>query len=204
MLSNERAATTGNRLSVEAVDRRDMFGIFPGVDPANREVYEPLPGSLLPKEGSWIMIRRRLPNIEGGIDKIARVGRIFWGEHLEEADDEGFLMNGSYKIQAYLPEKLGFLWPYEYSTIAFDKVLDVWQREEIIFHPMNLELARFNDIVFYCRTRGISKADAVVMALGTVNGPIGWFEPRPDIAEECEALEARVNRWEPKERKKKR
>lgn len=35
------------------------------------------------------------------------------------------------------------------------------------------------------------------MALGSLSGPVGWFEPREDLAEECEAMERAVHEpWE--------
>jgi hypothetical protein len=42
-------------------------------------------------------------------------------------------------------------------------------------------------------------ADAMVMALGTIKGPVGWFEPSTrELRRECEAMEARVHRWKPR------
>lgn len=70
----------------------------------------------------------------------------------------------------------------------------MWSDGELIFHPSRIDDVRFSEIAFYARSRGIGLADAAVMALGTLTGPVGWFEPRPDLAEECEAMERSVHR----------
>ena len=59
--------------------------------------------------------------------------------------------------------------------------------------PLNIEAARLNEVTFYCRSRGIGLAEAAVMALGSLEEPVGWFEPHPDLAPAMEAMAKRVN-----------
>lgn len=176
-------------------ERRDVvdYEVFAAADPfngsANGEVYDPGPKQIIPKSGAWITIRRRLPAIEGGIDEHVRVARIFWGEHENGADDEGFIPGGQYRICLTTPWGDVKLWPYEYARVDVADVLAMWQRGELTFHPTNVSEAQFNATVFYVRSRGIALPDAMVMALGSIAGPVGWFEPHPDLAEIAEAME---------------
>lgn len=174
---------------------------FWDVDPANAEIYDPGPRQRVPEGGAWAMITRQFPGIEGAIDKKVRVGRIFYLEHENNADKFGFLPDGTYKVKLHSPWGDVSLFPYEYAVQPVDSVMLMWQEKELIFHPTNVELGRMNDIVHYARSRGIGLADALVMALGTLRGAVGWFEPRKDIAKEMEAMEERVHRWKPKPRK---
>lgn len=170
------------------------------IDPANAEVYDPRESQRIPKGGAWCMITRKLPGIEGGIDEHIRVGRFFFLEHVAEACQYGFLPNGMYMALCNSPWGTVRLWPYEYSVVPTQSIIEMWQGEELIFHPTNVQLTRFNDIVHYARSRGIGIADAMVMALGTLKGPVGWFEPHADFVEELEAMEERVHRWKPERR----
>jgi len=170
------------------------------IDPANIEVYTPRVSQLIAKEGAWVMITRALPPMEENINEHFRVARVFYVNRLPSTDAEGFLLDGTYKVICHSPWGDVCLWPYEYATIDVRVVLELWQAGELIFHPTDMEAGRFNDIVFYARSRGIGLADAMVMALGTFQASIGWFEARPDLAEIAEEMEARVHRWQPQKR----
>ena len=180
-------ALEGDALEAE-ISAAMMFG-----DPANADVYAPRLHQRVPKCGAWAMVTRRLPPIEGGLDEHLRVGRVFYVEHQSNADDDGFMPDGTYKVVCHSPFGTVHLWPYEYSAIEPARLIDYWQAGEMVFHPEHVETARFSDVTFYARSRGISLADAAVMALGTFAGSIGWFEPRADLAPEMEALADRLN-----------
>jgi hypothetical protein len=180
--------------------------IFRGwhMDRGNILVYDPEPKQIIPKSGAWIMITRQLPPIEGGLDKKVRVGRIFYAWHHEDADEKGFRPTGLYMVRMVAPAEGGesarelSLYPYEYSALPIESILTMWTAGEIKFHPRNIDLAQLNAVVFYARSRGIALADAMVMALGTLNGDVGWFEPSTDeLALDLEEMEQRVNRWKP-------
>ncbi len=158
-------------------------------------VFNPAPKQRVPKGGAWVMIVRQLPGIERGIDRHIRVCRFFWVEHQSNADSFGFMPDGNYKVICRSPWGDVHLWPYEYSVMQPQELLDLWQTGDLKFHPTNVQLARFNDIVFYARQRGIGLADAMVLALGTIKGPVGWFEPATErLRKDAEAMERRAHR----------
>lgn len=191
----ERASDTGYELSdrAKSILTRSPFG---WMDPANREVFDPAPSSRVPETGAWALITRQLPAIERGIDQHVRVGRVFYVERADRAgtDAAGFSRDGRYKVRCRSPWGEVHLWPYEYATIDVPELLAMWAEGELRFHPTDIEPARLSEVTFYARSRGIGIADAMVMALGTLAGPVGWFEPASaELAEECEALERRVH-----------
>lgn len=193
----ERAADTGYELSDRAKQllAKSPFG---WCDPANREVYDPRPQSRVPESGAWALITRQLPPIEGRIDQHVRVGRVFYVEQLHGAsgatDAAGFQPDGKYKVRCRSPWGEVHLLPYEYSMIDAAAILAMWADAELRFHPLDVEPARLSEVTFYARSRGIGPADAMVMALGTLAGPVGWFEPTSaELAEECEAMEHRAH-----------
>lgn len=152
-------------------------------NPLNGDVYDPHENQMLPETGAWVMIRRQLPPIERGVDKQVTIGRVFWSERLADSDEEGFRPDGTYKVRCLSPFGELCLWPYEYVTMDPKFLISAWQEGAIKFHPTGIAESQFNDQVFYCMSRGISRADAVVMSLGTMTGPIGWFEPDQEIVE---------------------
>jgi len=165
-------------------------------NPANAEVYNPGESQRIPAAGAWVLIPRQLPPLEGNIDRNIRVGRVFYVERSgSNVDAVGFAPDGTYKVLCRSPWGDVCLWPYEYSTLPTTTLVDLWTAGELVFHPLRVEAARFSEVVFYARSRGIALADAAVMALGAGEfaGSIGWFEPRPDLAAECEAMERRVH-----------
>lgn len=184
-------------LTDSAKDSLDMTGLFSGaeymIDPRNRLIYDPQDAHRIPKTGAWVMIVRQLPAIVGSIDQEVRVGRVFWVEHEEGTDEAGFRKDGAYKVILHSPWGDVCLWPYEYARLDTAYIIDCWSKSELTFHPLNMEPGRLNEVTFYARSRGISLADALVMALGSVTGNIGWFEPTPEIAAACEDLATSVN-----------
>lgn len=184
-----RIRETGFKLTDEEIPIFSGWG-----EPCNREVYQPGDKQIIPQYGQWAMITRQLPPLEGRVDEHFSVGRIFYLEHLRDSDAQGFQPDGTYKLICHSLWGDVCLWPYEYSALPVETVIALWSLGEIEFHPTNIESGRLNEIVFYCRSRGISLADAAVMALGTFSGSVGWFEPRADLVGECEAMAAGVHR----------
>jgi len=199
-LHKERVSELGYELSDRAKSLLDKSP-FGWCDPANHEIYDPRPQSRIPAAGSWALITRQLPPIEGRIDQHVRVGRVFYVERLDATDEAGFRADGTYKVRLCLPWGEVQLWPYEYSVIEIPSLLAMWTDGELTFHPLNVEPARLSEVTFYARSRGIALADAMVMALGTIAGPVGWFEPASaELAAKCEAMErgvhaTRFERW---------
>lgn len=183
------------RLTDDALDAQlGVFDLWSGrVDPANADVYDPKPNQIVPKDGAFAMIVRDLPPLEFFLHEKATIGRVFWVDHHGNADDEGFTPDGTYKVTCFTPWHELTLWPYEYTVISSDRLIAYWQDGTLRFHPMTIELGRLNDIVFYARSRGIGIADALPMALGSLKGPVGWFEPHPDLADDLAALARRIN-----------
>lgn len=171
----------------------DCLDRYWGVDSAGMEVYQPGESALVPESGAWAMIRRLLPPLEGRIDEKMRVGRIFWIERVENTDEEGFRPDGTYKVKCQSPWGEVCLWPYEYATVTVPNLMDYWQAGEMIFHPLNIDQARLNDVTFYARSRGIGLAEAAVMALGSLDEPVGWFEPHSELAPVMEDLAKNLN-----------
>lgn len=193
------------KLSDEAIEGRDARGFGFRTDPADRESYDAPKAKIIPKEGAWVIITRQLPPLEGELDKTVLVGRIFYALHHEDSDEQGFRPSGLYLLRLNSPENRDlYVFPYEYSVMDVATILKCWQDGEMDFHPRNVDLATMNNIVFYARARGISMADAMVMALGTLKGDVGWFEPKAGLAKAMEAMEERVHRWKPKRASKAR
>lgn len=156
---------------------------FPGTNPCNSDVYAPAEKQLVPQDGAWAMITRELPPMELTLDEHVTIGRVFYLEHCSNADREGFLPDGSYKVLTHSPWGDVWLWPYEYTVIRPEVIIDLWTHGGLVFHPINVQSSTLNAIVFYARSRGISLHDATVMALGTMKGPVGWFDPTDDVRE---------------------
>lgn len=169
-------------------DEKDAHVLSLWGHPANREMIDPPERKRIPKEGAWIMITRQLPPLEGGLDEHIRFGRIFYAEHENGTDAAGFAPDGMYKVKVRSPWADVSLWPYEYMVLPVEEILKMWQSGELVFNPTNVEPGRLNAIVFYARSRCIGLADAMVMALGSLAAPVGWFEPSEELAGAVEAM----------------
>lgn len=182
------------RLDEKTASGRIAVEQYFGADPAGAAVYRPGEDQTIAAAGAWVVIIRALPAIEGNIDEHIRVGRIFWVEREPGSDANGFSSNGTFKVRCRSPWGELSLWPYEYSIVEREKILALWQSGEMLFRPLNIDIARLNDVTFYARSRGIPLGVAAVMALGTFDGPVGWFEPRPDLASAAEELSGSLSR----------
>lgn len=146
------------------------------------QIYDPL--QIVPQSGAWAMIKRSLPPLERDMDKQYSVGRVFWIEHDPSAvNEEGFRSDGTYKVWARSVFGDVALLPYEYVVLDTEWIIKAWGEGALTFHPSDMSVAQLTDQVFYCRARGISLADAVVLCLGSITGPVGWFDAEPEIAE---------------------
>jgi hypothetical protein len=151
-------------------------------DPRNVWRYQPPPEAMVPKGGAWCIIRSALPPMEREIDSHVTVGRVFWCEHVSDnCDDEGFEPDGSYAVLARTPFGEPRLLPHEYRTISVPLIMEITQQNGFTFHPSKSSAHEVNDTLFYCMSRGIPRGDAMVMALGTLSGPVGWFDPHPGL-----------------------
>jgi hypothetical protein len=169
-------------LSEEEKDEKDEVNAQFGASNAwNRAMYDPAENQRVPKTGAWAIIMQALPAIEGGVDREVRPGRVFFLEQSDGADAQGFLSNGSYKVVLHSPWGDVWLWPHEYRVLPTATILALWATRDLTFHPTRIDSARMNEITFYARSRGIALADAAVMALGTIEGPIGWFEATAEV-----------------------
>lgn len=156
--------------------------------PLNLDVYQPPVSSLVSPEGSWVMVKRPLPPMENDLHEHVTIGRVFWATHPENADEEGFSPDGKYLMNVTTPFGDLKLWPYEYTVFEPLRLLELWQAKELVFHAVGDQSMNLDDVLFYARSRGIALADALVMALGSIKGPIGWFEPAPELQEAVAAL----------------
>lgn len=201
--SDLRTHYTGNtaRYSFERLaEEKEALESSPfAYDPRDCEVYDPPEKKRITKEGGWAMILMAIPVQAGeGIKENVRPGRIFYIEHDEGADEYGFGPSGRYKVITKTPWGTVWMWPYEYSVMTPELMISLWQAEEIIFNPTNMEIGRFNDVVHYVRSRGVGVADAMVMALGTLKGNVGWFSPAEHLVQACEEMVDRFNNWKPR------
>lgn len=199
----ERMRSANYELSTwEKEGRRAAEDMWAGIvrDKANSLVYDPGEKQRIPKSGAWIMITRRLPPMEFRLDEKVRVGCVYWATHDEGTDAAGFNLDGQYKVKLTTPWGDVWLWPYEYSIIEPQEIVACWAAGELLFHATNMDPNTLNAQTFYARSRGISLADATVMALGTLSANVGWFEIHPDLRADAEAMEERVHRWKPRRR----
>lgn len=179
----------------------DDFTPYLGWNPASLEMIHPPQSKRIPKDGAWAMIVRALPPVERQMDRKVRVGMVFYIQHQDNTDEFGFTPDGYYKVLCRTPWGDPMLWPYEYSPIKPETLLELWDGKEMVFHPI-AENIRFTDALFYIRSRGIALADAMVMALGSFKGPVGYFEPTPELQGACERMAGRVHKWKPRRKSK--
>jgi hypothetical protein len=135
------------------------------------------------------MITRPLPSLENDLHKQATVGRVFYATRQDNTDAEGFRRDGKYLVDIRTPYGDLKLWPYEYCVLEIADLMAMWQAGELTFHPKAVSTAQLDATVFYARSRGISMADAMAMALGTLQGDVGYFEPATEeLSDACESM----------------
>jgi hypothetical protein len=82
------------------------------------------------------------------------------------------------------PDGAVHVWPHEYNKIDINKFLDLCDDEGLFIHYLSDEARVDEGALFYLRSRGIDKADAQRMLLGTLtNSNYCYFTVSPDIAE---------------------
>ncbi len=152
------------------------FSVHPHLE---AEVIDPPESKRIPKGGAWVMVLRPPTLAECRFER----GQFFFARHGEDTDPVGFDPWGRYKLRVYTPWGEACLWPYEYSVYSIGSVFDMYTAGEILFNVFNeTPVTKLNSTLFYIRSRGIPLSEAMVMALGTFEEPVGWFEPTPEIA----------------------
>jgi hypothetical protein len=156
----------------------------PWVSDHDLEIYSPPAAKKITKKGAWIMIIRA-PKFGSKFKKL-RAGQVHWADQDDEADEQGFNPKGVYKVTVKSPWGEFKLYPYEYSVVTAEWIIGTWSSGEYIFHLKKANV-KLNDILFYIRSRGIPFSQAVPMALGSFDKPVGWFEPTEELQAEIDA-----------------
>jgi hypothetical protein len=151
-------------------------------NPLNMSIYDPHETERVSEVGGWAMIRRPLPAIERDLDKYVTIGCVFWVTQMEGTED-GFDKYGRYKVRCASPFGEVCLWPYEYVILDAQFLMHACQEGALHFHPAAISAEQFTEQMFYCMKCGIGREEAMMMSLGTLTGPVGWFEPHAEVAE---------------------
>lgn len=76
------------------------------------------------------------------------------------------------------------IWPHEYKKVDINKFLEFCEEDGFSIHYLSEEAQVNKDALFYLRSRGISKADAQRMLLGTLTNPnYCYFTFAPEVVE---------------------
>lgn len=82
------------------------------------------------------------------------------------------------------PDGAVHVWPHEYQKIDTNKFLDLCDDDGLFIHYLSDEARVDDSALFYLRSRGIAKADAQRMLLGTLtNSNYCYFTVSPQAAE---------------------
>lgn len=82
------------------------------------------------------------------------------------------------------PDGAVHVWPHEYNKIDINKYLELCDDDGLFIHYLSDEARVDESALFYLRTRGIAKADAQRMLLGTLtNSNYCYFTVAPEIGE---------------------
>ena len=82
------------------------------------------------------------------------------------------------------PDGAVHIWPHEYQKVDINKFLDMCDDDGLFIHYLSDEAQIDESALFYLRTRGIAKADAQRMLLGTLkNSNYCYFTVAPEVAE---------------------
>ena len=81
------------------------------------------------------------------------------------------------------PDGSVHIWPHEYNKIDITKFLDLCDDDGLFIHYLSDKAQVDEYALFYLRSRGISKAEAQRMLLGTMTDPnFCYFTVSPEIA----------------------
>lgn len=82
------------------------------------------------------------------------------------------------------PDGAVHVWPHEYQKIDINRYLEFCEDDGLFIHYLSEEARVDESALFYLRSRGISKADAQRMLLGTLtNSNYCYFTFAPEVAE---------------------
>jgi hypothetical protein len=82
------------------------------------------------------------------------------------------------------PDGAIHVWPHEYQKIDITKFLDLCEEDGLFIHYLSDKARVDESALFYLRSRGIAKADAQRMLLGTLtDSNYCYFTVSPEVAE---------------------
>ena len=177
-------------------------GGFPGHGGYPEEdLYPEEYGKQLPPEGGWIMllmavhVGKELPD---GNEPDGEVSASDYSKHgrkvarkVEHIDLPHLSIwygmpqvasNGLRQASIQTPQGEVRVFPHEYQITDLSKWLEFDEKDGLYIHFLREE-GLPEDAMFYLRSRGISKAEAQRMLLGSVRDPfLCWFSFHPDLA----------------------
>lgn len=162
-----------NELTKEAKEvERAATGAFrhlADVDPRDAWRFDPPKNNVLPKEGAFVTFLGSPHGVEGAF-RMLRPGHTYFAQGRHDA-------HGQYLVGFTTEHGPVNLLAYEYAVLD---PLHLWHLVEegaLKFTPRQLSESDFGWQFFYCQSRGIPKAQALVMCLGSIQKDVGWFEP---------------------------
>jgi len=178
-----------NKLTAAGKEVEDWLGNpfgyhYGGVDAGNPlDVwrYDPPTTNLLPEGGAFVTFLGSPHSVEGAFKKL-QPGHTYFAQsaaHTRSGYDE----HGQYMVGFMTEHGLVNLMPYEYTILDPLHLWHLVEEKQLKFTPKNLSETDFGWQFFYCQSRGIPKAQALVMCLGSIRKDVGWFEPTEAMGE---------------------
>lgn len=154
-------------------------------------------GKALPEDGGWIMLLVSVQcgkQLHGGKCKRIYVPHLSLWYATPTTCNRGLNLPHPYRKsvlgevrqkQAVIqtPDGPVHVWPHEYKLIDINQYLEFCEEDGLEIHYLSDHAAVDQDALFYLRSRGIPKAEAQRMLLGTLKDPhYCWFSFAPEIA----------------------
>lgn len=173
--------------AIEGTDEQLLAARIPqfwGQPMMELECFFPPATKLIDEEGAWVTILHP-PHMP----MQTAFGESYWAVPYRDSVD-GWREH-KFSITIHTPNGEARLWPYEYCCLEISTILDAWSEEHFIFHPFAIidDPIIMTERVFYAQSRGIRKADAVVMALSDIKQAVGWFSLSEEMQGQTEGWE---------------
>lgn len=157
-------------------------------------------GKAIPEGGGWIMLLVSVTvgrQVDAASTKVVTVPHLSLWYAMPHVSNSRVLLHDlgikRRKEREYVhlqqavintPDGAVHIWPHEYQKVDITKFLEFCEEDGLRIHYLSDEARVDEEALFYLRTRGIAKAEAQRMLLGTLTNPnYCYFTFAPELAE---------------------
>ena len=175
LVTRPRFVGDSNKLSEEGMAFEVEGLLMADVSRLDRFRYDPPVDRVIPLVGAYVTFVGSPHAVSGAFQKL-KPGHTYFATHAPDTRD-GYDHHGQFKVYFETGHGPVTLFAYEYVVLTPLHLWHLVREGALAFLPKNIENKEFGVRFHYCLSRGIDRAEALLMCLGDIHQNVGHFAP---------------------------